>query len=312
MVSKEALLFSVVFKFIAMVIGVLGNTTVIIYSIFWTKEKTATSYLVGNLALADLLLCLTFYPIWIVEFIQTLLDIDSDQDFFCKLSRSTIWAFLFASVASLLAITVDRHFFIVKPLRYPLIVTQRRIFQAIFGIWLIACCIFVVLTVYYRPYVSNVRSFCFAISADFYLVKNIILMYVPLVLVFLLNFQILKVARKQRKRVMAETSAHTASNEHPSKKIISRRRFLFTSKATKTFSFVVMALALCVFIPTVVGAVLEHSDSVSFRQTWFLIFHYEFCGLNSIVNPFIYGIRHIKQRRAYASIIFNICPTTRS
>ena len=68
-VSSKVLLFSVVFKFIAMIIGGLGNITVIIYTIFLNKEKTATSYLVGNLALADLLVCLTFYPIWIIEFI---------------------------------------------------------------------------------------------------------------------------------------------------------------------------------------------------------------------------------------------------
>ena len=110
-----------------MIVGVLGNITVLIYAIFTSKEKTATSYLVGNLALADLLVCLTFYPIWIIEFIQTILNIDSDQDLFCKLSRSSIKALLFASAATLLAITV-------KPLKYPLIVTKRRVFVVMAGI----------------------------------------------------------------------------------------------------------------------------------------------------------------------------------
>ena len=95
-----------------MIMGVLGNSTVIIYTIFLSKEETATSYLVGNLALADLLVCLTFYPVWIIEFIQTILNIDSDQDLFCKLSRSAIWSLMFASVATLLAITVDRYLYI--------------------------------------------------------------------------------------------------------------------------------------------------------------------------------------------------------
>ena len=114
-VPSDVLLFSVVFKFIAMIIGVSGNITVTIYTIVLNKDKTVTSYLVGNLALADLLVCLTFYPIWIIEFIQIMLNIDSDQDLFCKLSRSTIWSLLFASVATLLAITVDRYLYIVKP-----------------------------------------------------------------------------------------------------------------------------------------------------------------------------------------------------
>ena len=87
-VPSELLLSSIVFKFIAMIIGVLGNITVIIYTTLLIKEKTATCYLVGNLALADLLVCLTFYPVWIIEFIQTILNIDSDQDLFCKLIKS--------------------------------------------------------------------------------------------------------------------------------------------------------------------------------------------------------------------------------
>ena len=62
-IPNNVLFCSVLFKIIAMIIGVLGNATVIIHTIFSSKEKTATSYLVGNLALADLLVCLTYYPI---------------------------------------------------------------------------------------------------------------------------------------------------------------------------------------------------------------------------------------------------------
>ena len=108
-IPNNVLLCSVVFKFIAMLIGVLGNVTVIIHTIFSNKEKTATSYLVGNLALADLMY-LTFYATWIIEFIQIMLNIDNDQDLFCKVNRATTWAFMFASTATLLAITVDRYY----------------------------------------------------------------------------------------------------------------------------------------------------------------------------------------------------------
>ena len=93
-IPNNVLLFSVVFKLIAMIIGVLGNVTVIIHTIFSNKEKAATSYLVGNLALADLLVCLTFYSTWIIEFIQTMLNINNDQKLFCKFSRATTWAFI--------------------------------------------------------------------------------------------------------------------------------------------------------------------------------------------------------------------------
>ncbi|CAB4007579.1 Hypothetical predicted protein [Paramuricea clavata] len=47
-VATYILLPSVVFKFTAMIIGVVGNTTVIIYNIFLSKEKTMTSYLTSS------------------------------------------------------------------------------------------------------------------------------------------------------------------------------------------------------------------------------------------------------------------------
>jgi hypothetical protein len=300
-------LFAVVFKFTAMIIGVLGNITVIIDAIVLNKEKTATSYLVGNLALADLLVCLTFYPIWIIELIQIILNIDSDQDLFCKLSRSTIWSLLFASVATLLAITADRYLFIVKPLKYPLIVTKRRVFVAIAGIWLNACCLFIVFLFYWSRDDSKLRSLCFIISDNFFLLMNVFILCLPLILIFLLNFRILNIARKQQRRILSETAVTVVtSNEQSSKKLIGMLRFYVGLKAAKTFLIVVVMLAFCVFIPTAVGITIVHLCSGSCRQIWYVFFNYDFYGINSIVNAFIYGIRHIKYRKAYGNIILKI------
>ena len=58
-VPRDLLLCSIVFKFTAMIIGFLGNVFVIVHIFFSSKEKTATSYLIGNLAAADLLVRLT-------------------------------------------------------------------------------------------------------------------------------------------------------------------------------------------------------------------------------------------------------------
>jgi hypothetical protein len=308
MISNNLLLFSVVFKCIAMVIGVFGNVTVIIYAIFVSKEKTATSYLVGNLAVADLLVCLTFHPIWIIEFIQNILNIDGHQILFCKLGRSTIWAFVLASTLTLVAITVDRYLYIVKPLKYPMIVTRRRVFLTISGIWVIACCLLIVLQFYYTD--RTLRSYCY-IPKNILWAMNIFIGYFPVILIFTLNIRILNVARKQQKRLLAETSTHVIvnnSNEQPSKRLTGILRIIVVLKATKTFSIVVAVFAFCVLIPTVVGITLKYSCSKSCLHLWFVIFHYEFYGVNSIVNAFIYGMRHIKYRKAYKHILLKtIC-----
>jgi hypothetical protein len=68
-------------------------------------------------------------------------------------------------------------------------------------------------------------------------------------------------------------------------------------------------LTICCFTPTIVGNVLYCDTAVcnmSFRRIWYLVFQYEFYGINSIVNAFIYGMRHIRQRKAYGNILFKI------
>ena len=255
-IPNNVLLCSVVFKFIAMIIGVLGNVTVIILTIYSSKEKTAKSYLVGNLALADLLVCLTFYPIWIIEFIQTMLNIDSDQDLFCKFSRSTMWAFMFASVATVLAITVDRYVYIVKPLRYLQIVTHRRVFLAVAGIWITACCLLIVFYVHLRSFGIEFRSACYIPDSIGYFM-HVIVGYFPLTLIFLLNFHIFSVARKQRKRIFAETTIARIDNstEESGYRMNFVVKFFVALKAAKTFAIVVAVLTICILTPTVVGRV---------------------------------------------------------
>ncbi len=305
---SEVLLPSIIYKFVAMIIGFLGNIAVLIYTIFISKEKTATSYLVGNLALADLLVCLTFYPMWINEFIKTILNIDSDQDFFCKLSRSTIWALLFASVFTLLAITVDRYLYIVKPLKYPLIVTKRRVFTAISGIWLTSCCLFIVFLLHWRGTTLHKRSLC-EIDDILCHFMHVFIGYFPLTLIIILNLWILIVAEKQRKRILVETLVAVATcNGQSANKMTRISRFFRALKAVKTFSVVLAVLIFCVLTPKVVGTVVKYyyGDNSSLYWTWYVVFHYEFYGVNSIVNAFIYGMRHIKYRKAYGHILFKI------
>ena len=305
-VSSKILLFSIVFKCVAMIIGVLGNITVIIYAIFSSKEKTATSYLVGNLALADLLVCLTFYPVWIIELTQTIWNIDSDQDLFCKLSRPTCWALLFASVATLFAITLDRYLYIAKPLKYLLIVTKRRVFRTIAGIWLISCCLFIVYCIHYKKWGTKLRSLC-NVPEYLYNSIQICFLYIPISLIFILHLQILFIAQKQRKRILTETLPESSASHS---RLVAIRRFLQALKVVKTFFTVLIVLAFCCFAPTVVGSVLycKHACNNSLVEIWYLIFQYELYGINSVVNAFIYGMRHVRQRKAFGQILFKMLP----
>ena len=292
-----------------MIIGVLGNVTVIIYAIFFNKEKTATSYLTGNLALADLLVCLTLYPIWIFKLIQIILNIDNNQDFFCKFSRSAMWAFMFASIATLLAITVERYLYIVKPLRYPQIVTHRRVFLAVSGIWIIASCFFIVHFIHDKGDIYKLRSLCY-IPESIYHLSDVFAGYLPLIFIFFMNFHILLVARKQRKRILVKTTIPYVDNSPEESGNTSRISFCLRCfvalKEAKTFAIVVAVLTFCILIPKVVGWMLSKFCTVPCWQLWYIVFFFELNGINSIVNAFIYGMRHVKYRKAYLHILFKL------
>ena len=304
-IPNNVLLCSLVFKFIAMIIGVSGNVTVIIYTIFSNKEKTPTSYLVGNLALADLLMCLTFYPVWIIEFIQIILDIDNDQDLFCKFSRATAWAFMFASVATLLAVTVDRYLYIVKPLRYPQIVTHRRMFLAVSGIWVTACWIFIIRYIQFRSYSVEFRCLCDGPQSTGYFTEAFAA-HLPLILTFSFNLHLLSVARKHRKRIFPETTIASADNS--TELSTNRIRFVLRLKEAKTFAIIVAVLTICILTPTVVGRTLYEFCSVSCWLFWYVVLNYELYGMNSVVNALIYEMRHVKYRKAYLHILFKLFP----
>ena len=255
-----------------MIVGVCGNIAVIIVtrtSKFWSRQKTKTSYLVGSLGLADLLMCLTLYPVWIVEFILSILNVESDQVLFCSLSRPFPNALLFASVASLLAITVDRYIYIVKPLKYPLIVTSRRVFAVIFAIWLTTCCTFALWFIDFKKHDAGLRGICVP-SLHIQYPLQTFCTYIPVTVIIILNLRILFVSRKQRQKILAgiPLASNSNCNEDPHNRKTRIRtvlRFFTVLKEVKTFSIVVAVLILCIFAPTLIGTMLSSFCS---REVW--------------------------------------------
>jgi hypothetical protein len=118
----------------------------------------------------------------------------------------------------------------------------------------------------------------------------------PLTLIVILNGWILIVADKQRKSILAEAARNMSDVNN----------FFHALKAVKTFSIFVAVLTFCVLIPTVVGLALPEFSCESCLHFWYVVFHYEFYGINSIVNAYIYGMRHIKYRKAPGQILFKI------
>ena len=215
---------------------------------------------------------------------------------------------MFASITTLLVITVDRYLYILKPLRYQLIVTHRRVFLAVSGIWIATCCIFVASYVHVISY-RNLRSLCTVPgSAENIRRTNEAFGYLFLILILLLNLHIFLVARRQRKRILAETTIARDDNstEESSNRMSFLRRFFVALKLAKTFGIVAAVLTVCILVPTVVGRILHEFCGDRYQQIWYVVLNYEFYALNSVVNVFIYGVRHEKYRKGCLHILLKL------
>ena len=307
LVPKKILLASILFKFVAMVIGVFGNAAVIIYNVFMNKKKTATSYLTANLAVADLLVCLSFYPIWITELIQSIAGIESDQNVFCKMSRSTMATLLFTSAATLLSITIDQYFFIVKPLKYAVIITKRRVLLVIIGIWLMSFGFLSLRVSIVQKHKELKRSLCYINKIVFWS-WEVLSKFIPLILVTVLNFKISIIAQEQRRRIENEMARFYMRNEEsPLNKFKSFHQIVRAFKAVKTFLIIILVLTFCCLIPSLIGLVLYYIVQSKSAHIWYVVIVYDLAGINSIVNAFIYGMRHAKYRKAYKQLLSKFC-----
>ena len=297
----------IIFKCFCLICGVLGNVGVIVYNLCMNNDKTPTSYLVANLAFADLLTCLTIYPIWISEFAMILLERPSDQVVFCKFSSTTSYVFLFLSTLTLLAITWDRYIFISQPLKYPLMMTWRRTYRILLCIWISALLYFPVFAVFMKP--TNIRAICFCPTFVSF-PAILIYIFIPTSAISYFNYKIFKLARAHVRRIQVRNSitdrstcmSFTSDSATKTRSSVSIKREM---KTVKTFLIVVGVFLFCL-LPFSIAVLVKDLFDIPVPLTVLIIFG-DFVGINSILNPIIYSMRQKEYRNCYRQLAGVIC-----
>ena len=225
----------------------------------------------------------------------------TDKSWF--INEAALYVSVFLSLTFLVAITIDRYFFIAKPLKYPLIVTKRRAFLVIKIIW-VAALLPAPLAYLLMSEVADKTSIKFL-----YIIQAI-LSSVCIVVIIILNYKIFKVVKEQRKRlelqpqpVQSEDSLEQQRNLNinvqPKPKITWLSRLAKELKDIKTFAMIVVVLTCC-FLPYNVINIYRSFAFCPFRRAkkiWRVARH--LVGINSITNSFIYAMRHKKYRKAF-------------
>ena len=264
------------------------------------NNKTQTSYFVTNLALADLLTCLSAYPIWIAEFALLLFKKGTINVFLCKFNSTVSLVFLFVSTLTLLSIALDRYLFISRPLKYPLMMTWKRTYAIILGIWISA--------VLYCPVPAalaestDVPTDC-SISYIVAIPGFVIYVLAPLILIFYFNYKVFKLANVHLRRIRTEDNHFTTSDLRAGMSFTFRMKQ--EMKTIKTFVIVIGAFVLCL-LPFSMVRLLQSIFGIDTPLLVFILLG-DLVLLNSILNPIIYGMRHNEYKNCYYRLLGVIC-----
>ena len=299
--SANVLTVFIVFEPVFLIVGILGNVCVIIYNVFLNRSKTPASYLVVNMAINDFFACCIIYPIWMTTFIGSALGSTSDTKLFCLADQISSIS-LILSILSLLAITVDKFVFINWPLKYDLIVTWRRTYFALLMIWVLGIILLPSSLLFKTE--SRVHRFCGA-KTLLYVFVFFLYILIPFFIIFILNYKILKIAQEQRFKIAVYSMPSDTTqfrNTSPINSVFSRWRITREFKNVKTFGIIIGVLLCCILSYTIFRFVelLWCTESCVPFDVGFLFA--VLAGVNSIVNPFIYGIRQRGYRNAFCRL----------
>ena len=291
------------FDCLCVIVGMLGNVGVIVYNIFRNHSKTPTTYFVMNLAISDILVCLTFFPPWIFEFISILTGKENNHKLICKIALTSSCTSIALSIANLLAITIDRCLFITKPLKYSRIMTWNRTYIFLTVIWLLAI-VNANLVYYNMEEVSGRRLSCMMKNKYLGKIQTIFNIYIPLVGFFILNYKIYKVAKIQRRKIRGESfTAEEPGATGTTQDAARRRDHLQQMKMIKTFAIVLFVLVFFMFPRVIISLVHQYVCKEFCISVSVTMFFTMLMGANSVMNPIIYSARNKEYRIIYRQFI---------
>ncbi|XP_070566576.1 5-hydroxytryptamine receptor 1A-like [Ptychodera flava] len=338
-------LFSVTFdvsKVIALVcitviiaLSIFGNSLVILALALDRNIKTAANYLIGSLALADLLVSLLVMPIRLAH---DLTEIWIFGAIFCDIYISLDVLCCTASILSLTVIALDRFWAITKPLQYVTKRTPNRAAAMIVSVWIISALVSIPPLFGWRsPHDKADPKKCL-ISQDlgYTVYSTVAAFYLPLAIILFVYWKIFRAAklRIRRNRIGAAAAAASAvpdnvtmnhrdmaldvpnidpnnddnEKQRSSLSVVSRNndvRLICAArerKAAKTLGIVIGAFVLCWLPFFILALVLPFCKTCQVHPVALAFFAW-LGYVNSMLNPIIYTFSNKEFKKAFTRVL---------
>ena len=259
------------------VIAVLGNTLVMYLVITRARlHAVTTNWFVLSLALADLCVGLTYFPLLFVSSFFKEIPIDHTGLWF-KLSHT----FLYSSSTNLCALTADRFLAITMPLKYTVFMTRKRLVIFLFSAWVAPLILFTIPSIF--TYSNNNASFTFIFETF----RVSVFQLIPSVLFVFVTWRLCCIARDiSRKESLL--LAQIRFNSNPQQNAPTLRKQGEKKASVKMIVLIILLFVLChiggnyrcfcfVFKLCVASANLKNVIHVFFI-------------VNSAVNPLVYAV----------------------
>ena len=282
MTNPTIVIFSVIY-FLEAVLTLLGNIFTIF--VFWKRraELKRTSYLLVNLAFADLLvtICISFLVGSGIRYLATN-KISVDWVLITNLALDSFCGI--ASLLSLLLISLERLYAVRWPFRHRTLSTRSYVYSVGF-VWVIASIIlplYLLSVIYFFPQLGRV---CFLFTAT--------LAFLVLVLVCATYMLIYK------------------QTLHNIPQGFNERRAQQNRKLTNTL-LVVTVLSLVCWVPEIIFSFVFSLNSVITGELNLLLIFKWLQYANSVVNPIVYTFRVPLFKSEIKKIFSKLCPAKKS
>ena len=291
--SRDFLLTLVILKCVFFFLGTVGNLVVFTFHVFVNRDKSPNNYFVANLAFADFIVCLSVHPVWISNSVLVINGVEGAPEILCRFGFVSGALSVALSTLALLAVTYDRYIFIVQPFHYLSKMSWKKTCTILGCVWILS--LMTIPLSLLTEVAKRRKATCE--DAPWGEWMAIAFADLPLILIVFLNMKIFKVARTQIGKIDRVRSPQ--ENSRNVKKM----------KALKTFACIIGVL-LCCYVPFSMMIFVENFVCNTCVPAIVHSLILELVGINSIVNPYIYALRHRQHRKGYARIlaVFFTCP----